>query len=709
MYDHTKNSTRTQQPPAVARASNGLQYLTERGISNEAITAFGIRSVPGGVSFPYDPANPGARGVKYAVPAEHAGQKYSWAGKPAQAKYYYPPQLAYAVERARGVVWLASGQPDTWTMYTVGFHNVFSFYGEMNIPTDVVDFLCSLGVNTVRYPPDRDNTGLMAARKLTAMLDGSGICLELLQLPDNIHDLNDLWRSVNFARVKFILALNALPPLNLPAEAQTAPPPPAQHVRSDNDNNTTLQDLKNTVAAVLHVDSYRANGFSTKNVKCPVCEDTPERPSAGWHQSGYLHCFQCGTVLNTYESAVALGIDLQPSHSRRRSEFTQLPTSVREHLIRVGQTIVARVLDCLYSHFSPGVTLTIPQVADLLATCGISQSSAYRACNYIREHLNYQNAPPLPPPSGVGAGSRFGEQQKSQNAPPTPVRSGARFAESFSNISSEQRQGDLNSCQNLPPYSFIPNCIPAHSDKNSVRKRGRKARTFYLPTADEVCSLLAVEARGYDVLPAAALRGNGVYKAHLHRALFRNRPGVYTRAWLGARLGVSGRTTRNWEKRYPELADIVVTPNRTVQPLTHEIIAKLPVNRAACRRARSRYIYIETPDARHFPTQAAALAAVNKHGFANVTIVSSAPNTYTVAPVPDARTTQEPSVPVTHAAPEREPASNGAAPTESAPPPQTPQPEPTTSWSPFPPMPAGKSARHYYELEDDPRVCRLRP
>lgn len=37
------------------------------------------------------------------------------------------------------------------------------------------------------------------------------------------------------------------------------------------------------------------------------------------------------------------------------------------------------------------------------------------------------------------------------------------------------------------------------------------------------------------------------------------------------------------------------------------------------------------------------------------------------------------------------------------------QPEPPAPQSPFPPMPPSPPTRHYYELEDDPHVCRLRP
>src|SRR5690606_18640851 len=59
-----------------------------------------------------------------------------------------------------------------------------------------------------------------------------------------------------------------------------------------------------------------------------------------------------------------------------------------------------------------------------------------------------------------------------------------------------------------------------------------------------------------DELPDEATRSSKQYRVAMHRALVARRPGTYTRRWLGARLGVSGRSVNN----YDDEAGVKVTP-----------------------------------------------------------------------------------------------------------------------------------------------------
>src|SRR5690606_19681385 len=113
-------------------------------------------------------------------------------------------------------VHITSGEPDTWTLLATGITNTISFFGEQNIPADLPERLIQLGVTTVNYYPDLDKTGASVAKKLKKMLLGSGIHLDIHQLPqqvDNkpIKDLNDLFCAVKCQVDTFRQHLASLP------------------------------------------------------------------------------------------------------------------------------------------------------------------------------------------------------------------------------------------------------------------------------------------------------------------------------------------------------------------------------------------------------------------------------------------------------------------------------------------------------------------
>src|SRR5690606_16698219 len=62
------------------------------------------------------------------------------------------------------------------------------------------------------------------------------------------------------------------------------------------------------------------------------------------------------------------------------------------------------------------------------------------------------------------------------------------------------------------------------------------------------------------------------YRQALHRALLRRRPGVYSQALLGARLGVSSRSIR----RYHREMDVRSQPTYTESPVLWSTIEQIP-------------------------------------------------------------------------------------------------------------------------------------
>jgi len=92
-----------------------------------------------------------------------------------------------------------------------------------------------------------------------------------------------------------------------------------------------------------------------------------------------------------------------------------------------------------------------------------------------------------------------------------------------------------------------------------TRRKGRPMIEYRLATLHGMSLKLGVQLHqneNEDSVPEAAYRSVSKYRAALHRGLIARLKGQYSRQFLGERLGVSGRSTYNYEKE----SDIEVTP-----------------------------------------------------------------------------------------------------------------------------------------------------
>jgi hypothetical protein len=199
---------------------------------------------------------------------------------------------------------------------------------------------------------------------------------------------------------------------------------------------------------------------------------------------------------------------------------------VREALCRRGLTSLARLLDGLYAAgLAPGWTFTAQEAAE--AHGRMSYRTIRRVLTKITETT---------------------QQQEPHN-----------------NANNEL----LTVCDSVLFF------FASHSIRHKLSKipTGRPAQRYRLPAPGEVARWLGVVEVGDDVLPAWAFESDAKYRAALHRELIARRPGVYSRAWLGSRLGVGRTATRHYESRYAELADVHVEQRWRV---VHVDIAELP-------------------------------------------------------------------------------------------------------------------------------------
>ncbi len=203
----------------------------------------------------------------------------------------------------------------------------------------------------------------------------------------------------------------------------------------------------------------------------------------------------------------------RPARERRKAHRTNLPTSLREALLKLKQTATLRLLETLYAigwHTGKTFTRSVALAKGLAA--GIGEWSVRKALKALL-------------PDGEAVFS-----------PATPA----------SDTDCEQ--------------SYL-NAFEIGVTKPPKNKRGRPATLYTLPDPATLCARLNVEITPGDTLDPEDLGSARAYRQAVHRELIRRRPGQYFRGWLAARLGVSIRTMA----RYRSVT--IVLPTYTQQPV----------------------------------------------------------------------------------------------------------------------------------------------
>lgn len=213
------------------------RILHDRGLSDATIHHFriGVQRIEKDSAWTY-PVREGERRKKAKMlpsgdpenPYPHG--KYRWSPtKPPDLHYYDPDgKLAQRVQRANGVLYLATGEVDVWSLWEAGVHNATcTLMGEGAIPAGFIDELQRIGTREVRYYADCDTTGRKAADKLYHAFNASGVRFTAYQLPgepDSGEDINALLQT-NGAQP----LLSVLESCDVLPEPDTVPPERPQH------------------------------------------------------------------------------------------------------------------------------------------------------------------------------------------------------------------------------------------------------------------------------------------------------------------------------------------------------------------------------------------------------------------------------------------------------------------------------------------------
>jgi hypothetical protein len=273
--------------------------------------------------------------------------------------------------------------------------------------------------------------------------------------------------------------------------------------------------------------SARDNGWTVSDaLDCLV--ETHVRQTAGRSHRRESEQQRRREAVATIRSAFS-----RPARPRReRGSAPQVPNSVREALLTLGQTHTLRVIEGLYSRgMRGGDRLTYSQAKHLLRELVGDWS--------IRHALAATTAD----------GSPIFAVKDPSPKPPTPANAAAEPA---------NRQSKT--------------CFLLTASKPTKSPFHRPARVFILPTPADLCRLLGVRWSGSDTLAQDDLSSAKGYRQALHREFIQRRPGVYARSWLAARLGVAVRT----EQRYNRAIPINVRPIYQDTPISWRTLNLIP-------------------------------------------------------------------------------------------------------------------------------------
>ena len=248
----------------------------------------------------------------------------------------------------------------------------------------------------------------------------------------------------------------------------------------------------------------------------PLREHPPETPEQ-----------RATEARNTVQSAFK-----QPPHTSAHDadlKPLQLPTSIREFLLKTGQHQLARLLDALYMvGCLPGHTLNASDIIQLCKQYKIGHATIKRI---LKENTALRLV-------------NLSELQGSECA--------ADIHElSMANQTTYQQNKLVSICHSNSSRTTY--CISEGDKPGLNSKRGRKPMYYRVPSISELCTMFGVEDIGRDILTAGDLVSIVEYRNAVHETLIKRRPSVYSKPWLADRLGVHPRTISRYNANNPSI------------------------------------------------------------------------------------------------------------------------------------------------------------
>lgn len=302
---------------------------------------------------------------------------------------------------------------------------------------------------------------------------------------------------------------------------------------------------------------------------------------------GPVHAREPGADHEDYQTRYGEAIrTITSAYKRPMRQFSKtsqigLGNAVREWLLGHELAALARVLDGLYAvGIKPNACFTELQACQKLAQLKVGRRSIMTALKASIGDSAVFDSPLYPPESANAA----------------------------------NRSDDLNnSCE-----------MSRGAMRVKILKRGRPARLYRMPSPNDIAEKIGIKTTVSDVVPTHDFASARAYRQALHKQLLERRPGHYTRAWLGTRLGVSRWTTRRYEKA----ANLYVKPAYDMQALSWTSAGKLPQTLADV----SYGTFLEASDGSRYPALRGIAFKLLKQGHEPM-LKHQRPNYYSVEPL----------------------------------------------------------------------------
>ena len=246
-----------------------------------------------------------------------------------------------------------------------------------------------------------------------------------------------------------------------------------------------------------------------------------------------------------------------------KQQLRGLPNVVREALLQGKQSAVARVLDGLrLAGIDAGRLITERVACQALKVFNIGRRTVQAALKAVSE-----------------TGKTIFESPQT----PRNTNAGAAIAEE-----KEQKK-----------------CLFVTGAKRV--KSGRPARQYLIPDNQKLYKIFDARPSGSDTIAAADLRSPDAYRQALQRELIARRPGLYSRAWLSKRLGISVWTCR----RYDRHIGLQTTATYFSKRISWHDVEALPAT-----VSQKEGIFLETPDGKRYPpVRGLAKRLLQKHPY----------------------------------------------------------------------------------------------
>lgn len=174
---------------------------------------------------------------------------------------------------------------------------------------------------------------------------------------------------------------------------------------------------------------------------------------------------------------------------------------------------------------------------------------------------------------------------------------------------------------------YIESYVSQGDKRTPNVKVGRMTQFIYkIPTVNDLCDILRVEAGVTDRLELKDLHSAATYRRALHREFIRRMSPMIRVEWYAKRLGVNRRTIF----RYNIQLGVVATPMIQTEKLSVKHVGDLPTNDELAIQSFTPGMWLETPKGKRYPALQSIASELVKQDKCSVKLCRQLPTRYSL-------------------------------------------------------------------------------